>query len=36
MSKSVITPVNPDDPDYSFEQFVVLDNNSSESVFLDN
>ena len=36
MSKVVITSINPGDPDYAFEEFVVLENNSSEKIYLDN
>lgn len=35
MSKVVITSINPGDPDYAFEEFVVLENNSSERICLD-
>ena len=36
MSKVVITSINPGDSDYAFEEFVVLENNSSEKIYLDN
>lgn len=36
MSKVTIKSINPGDSDYVFEEFVVLENNSSESILLDN
>ncbi len=36
MSKVVITSINPGDPDYSFEEFVVLENISLEKIDLNN
>lgn len=36
MINVIITSINPGDPDYAFEEFVVLENNSSEKIFLDN
>lgn len=35
MNNIVITSINPGDPDYAFEEFVVLENNSSERICLD-
>lgn len=35
MNNIVITSINPGDPDYAFEEFVVLENNSSEKICLD-
>lgn len=35
MGKVVIASINPGDPDYAFEEFVVLENNSSEKICLD-
>ena len=35
MSTVVITSINPGDPDQAFEEFVVLENNSSEKIYLD-
>ena len=35
MNNIVITSINPGDPDYTFEEFVVLENNSSEKICLD-
>lgn len=35
MGKVVIASINPGDPDYAFEEFVVLENNSSEKIYLD-
>ena len=35
MNTIVITSINPGDPDYAFEEFVVLENNSSEKIYLD-
>jgi len=34
-SKVVIAPINPGDPDYALEKFVVLENNSTEKIDLD-
>jgi Holliday junction resolvase len=35
MNNIVITSLNPGDPDYTFEEFVVLENNSLEKICLD-
>lgn len=35
MNDIVITSLNPGDPDYTFEEFVVLENNSLEKICLD-
>lgn len=35
MCKVVIESINPGDPDYALEEFVVLENNSSEKIDLD-
>lgn len=36
MNKIVITSINPGDPDVAFEEFVVLENNSPDRIYLDN
>ena len=36
MYEVTITSINPGDPDYALEEFVVLENNSAQGIFLDN
>lgn len=35
MGKVVIASINPGDPDYALEEFVVLENNSLQKIYLD-
>lgn len=36
MDEIVIASINPGAPDYAFEEFVVLKNNSLQKIYLDN